>query len=121
MQYPFYPELYDANMSKIKEILGDNIRKLRTNKGWTQVYVADRLQITAPFLAQIESGKRGTSLELIESIADLFDIPIASLFLEQNDFSEIKMNVRKVEVQTVEKQLQETISESITKAFERLR
>ena len=36
--------------------------------------VADRLQITAPFLAQIESGKRGTSLEVIESIADIFDI-----------------------------------------------
>ena len=70
-------------MGKIKTILGDNIRTLRIEKGWTQVYLADRLQITAPFLAQIESGKRGTSLELVESVADLFGIPIASLFLEQ--------------------------------------
>ena len=64
-------------MGKIKKILGDNIRTLRIEKGWTQVYLADRLQITAPFLAQIESGKRGTSLELVESIAELFEIPIA--------------------------------------------
>ena len=109
-------------MGKIKTILGDNIRTLRIEKGWTQVYLADRLQITAPFLAQIESGKRGTSLELVESVAELFEIPIASLFLEQitND-AESKSYVRDVELKIAEKQLQEIISENITKTFERLR
>ena len=109
-------------MGKIKTILGDNIRTLRIEKGWTQVYLADRLQITAPFLAQIESGKRGTSLELVESVADLFGIPIASLFLEQiTNYAELKSYVRDVELKIAEKQLQEIISENITKTFERLR
>ena len=122
MQYSFYFTLYDVSMSKIKTILGDNIRTLRTNKGWTQVYLADRLQITAPFLAQIESGKRGTSLELVENVAELFGIPVASLFIEQfNNQHNIRHEVRTVEIQTIEKQLQETISENITKAFERLK
>ncbi len=108
-------------MGRIKEILGENIRNLRVGKGWTQVYLADRLQITAPFLAQIESGKRGTSLELVESVAELFEIPIASLFLEKTpNRSETKTQVRNIELKTAEKQLQETISESITKTFERL-
>lgn len=109
-------------MGKIKTILGDNIRTLRIEKGWTQVYLADRLQITAPFLAQIESGKRGTSLELVESVADLFGIPIASLFLEQiTNYAESETYVRDVELKIAEKQLQEIISENITKTFERLR
>ena len=109
-------------MGKIKTILGDNIRTLRIEKGWTQVYLADRLQITAPFLAQIESGKRGTSLELVESVAELFGIPIASLFLEQiTNYAELKSHVRDVELKIAEKQLQEIISENITKTFERLR
>ena len=109
-------------MGKIKKILGDNIRTLRIEKGWTQVYLADRLQITAPFLAQIESGKRGTSLELVESVADLFGIPIASLFLEQiTNYAESKSYVRDIELKIAEKQLQEIISENITKTFERLR
>ncbi len=109
-------------MGKIKTILGDNIRTLRIEKGWTQVYLADRLQITAPFLAQIESGKRGTSLELVESVADLFGIPIASLFLEQiTNYAESESYVRDVELKIAEKQLQEIISENITKTFERLR
>ena len=109
-------------MGKIKTILGDNIRTLRIEKGWTQVYLADRLQITAPFLAQIESGKRGTSLELVESVAELFGIPMASLFLEQiTNYAESKSYVRDVELKIAEKQLQEIISENITKTFERLR
>lgn len=103
-------------------MLGDNIRTLRTNKGWTQAYLADRLQITSPFLAQIESGKRGTSLELIESIADIFDIPIASLFLEQGiDRPERKAILRDIELKTAEKQLQEAISENISKTFDSLK
>lgn len=108
-------------MGKIKIILGDNIRSLRTNKGWTQVYLADRLQITAPFLAQIESGKRGTSLELVESIAELFEVPIASLFLEKNTgISDKKNNLRELELKTAEKQLQEIIIENIAKSFDNL-
>lgn len=108
-------------MEKIKTILGDNIRTLRTNKGWTQVYLADRLQITAPFLAQIESGKRGTSLELVEAVADLFEIPIASLFIEKMPYtSESKNNIRDIELKTAEKQLQEMVAENITKTFESL-
>lgn len=109
-------------MGKIKTILGDNIRTLRTNKGWTQVYLADRLQITAPFLAQIESGKRGTSLELVESVADLFEIPVASLFIEQfKNQQYMQTEIRKVEIKAIEKQLKESINENISKAFERLK
>ncbi len=108
-------------MEKIKTILGDNIRTLRTNKGWTQVYLADRLQITAPFLAQIESGKRGTSLELVEAVAELFKVPIASLFLEKNtNKADKKNNLRDIELKTAEKQLQEVIAENIAKVFENL-
>ena len=108
-------------MGKIKTILGDNIRTLRVRKGWTQVYLADRLQITAPFLAQIESGKRGTSLELVESVAELFEIPIATLFLEDNsNNTDTKKKIRNIELETAEKQLKESIEESITKTFSHL-
>lgn len=108
-------------MGRIKTILGDNIRTLRTNKGWTQVYLADRLQITAPFLAQIESGKRGTSLELVETVAELFDVPIASLFLDNTtDYKDSKNKIRSIELKTAKKQLQEAITENISKVFERL-
>ena len=108
-------------MCRIKAILGDNIRTLRIRKGWTQVYLADRLDITAPFLAQIEAGKRGMSLELVESAAAVFEIPVAFLFIEQNFSKNTARNsVRDVELQTIKKELQDSISENIEKAFKKI-
>lgn len=109
-------------MGNIKNILGENIRTLRTRKGWTQVYLAECLEITSPFLAQIESGRKGMSLELIEAVAGLFEVPIASLFLVQkSEQPDATAGIREVELRAVEKQLQEIVSENITKAFDRLR
>lgn len=109
-------------MGKIRRILGDNIRTLRTNKGWTQVYLADRLQITAPFLAQIESGKRGMSLELIESAAAIFNIPIASLFFDYAETDrENGKAISRLLLETVKTQLKETMAEDIDNAFAQLR
>lgn len=68
-------------MGKIKTVVGDNIRRLRRERGWTQAYVAENLRITAPFLTMVESGQRGMSLELIESLGELFGVPVSSFFV----------------------------------------
>lgn len=68
-------------MGKIKTVVGDNIRRLRRERGWTQAYVAENLGITAPFLTMVESGQRGMSLELIESLGELFGVPVSSFFV----------------------------------------
>ena len=52
-------------MGKLKSIVGDNIRKLRRERGWTQAFVAESLGVTAPFLTMIESGQRGMSIDLM--------------------------------------------------------
>ena len=57
-------------MGQIKKVLENNIRNLRTAKGWTQGYLADVLELTPSFLTLVESGQRGMSLEVIEKIAD---------------------------------------------------
>ncbi|MDE6704584.1 MAG: helix-turn-helix domain-containing protein [Treponemataceae bacterium] len=70
-------------MGKIKAIVGDNIRRLRRDRGWTQAFVAESLGITAPFLTMVESGQRGMSLELIESLSELFGVPVSSFFISR--------------------------------------
>lgn len=70
-------------MGKIKAIVGDNIRRLRRDRGWTQAFVAESLGITAPFLTMVESGQRGMSLELIESLGELFGVPVSSFFISR--------------------------------------
>ncbi|AEE17287.1 helix-turn-helix domain-containing protein [Treponema brennaborense] len=106
-------------MEKLKIIVGDNIRRLRREYGWTQAYVAENLGVTAPFLTMIESGQRGMSLDLIEKLSELFDVPAASFFVQYSDTS---AGVSRQELAALKKRLtlkmikviEETLSETNT-------
>lgn len=103
-------------MGKLKSIVGDNIRKLRRERGWTQVFVAESLGVTAPFLTMIESGQRGMSIDFIESISELFDVPPAVLFANEEPEKSKKENkklenLKKRLTKKMTKTIEETISE----------
>lgn len=108
-------------MGQIKKILGNNIRNLRISKGWTQGYLADVLELTPSFLTLVESGQRGMSLEVVENVSEIFEIPIASLFID-HDYTpnpkEDKQLLRNAELnhlkQKLSNDIQKTIETSIT-------
>lgn len=109
-----------ALMGQIKKILGDNIRRLRVSKGWTQVYLADVLELTPSFFTLVESGQRGMSLEVVEATADIFKVPVASLFIDHNllsskaDFVPLLRNAELANLkQKLSESFQKTLEESI--------
>lgn len=114
-------------MVQIKKVLGDNIRRLRTARGWTQVYLADVLELTPSFFALVESGQRGMSLETIEATAKVFDVPVASLFIDHSS-SKIPADkdiplLRNSELISLKQRLlseiQKTISDSVDSLMEK--
>ena len=110
-------------MGQIKRILGNNIRRLRNSRGWTQVYLADVLELTPSFLTLVESGQRGMSLEVIENTAEVFHIPIASLFIDHDSFelnSQNNSNLRNVELKRLKQQLGDGIQKIINDSIENL-
>ena len=67
-------------MSKIVEILGNNIRNLRKERNWTQEQLAEKAEISVPYMTQIELGKKQASLETVENIAKALSVSIDELF-----------------------------------------
>ncbi len=107
-------------MGQIKKILGDNIRRLRISRGWTQVYLADVLEMTPSFFTLVESGQRGMSLDVIEATAEIFNVPVASLFIDHtssNNSKNDKTLLKNAELlqlkQKLNSEIQKTIDESI--------
>jgi transcriptional regulator with XRE-family HTH domain len=50
-----------------------------------QVELAEKLDISKSHLSEIESGKKPTSLDLLQRYSDIFDIPVSSLvFFSEN-------------------------------------
>lgn len=64
---------------------GKRIKEMRKNKGMTQEELAERLGMSREAIARIETGKNGTSVDGIISIAQVFDVSTDTVLgLEKN-------------------------------------
>lgn len=52
------------------------IKELRTKRGFSQSFVADKLGLSRPSYTSIENGGRGLTLDEVEKLKDLFGISI---------------------------------------------
>jgi len=52
---------------------GDKLRKLREQKGYSQEYIASRLNISQSAYSKIEKGETDLSLKRIDQLASLFE------------------------------------------------
>lgn len=56
------------------------VRELRTERGWSQGELADKLEVSRQTVNAIETGRYDPSLPLAFSIAKLFGKPIEKIF-----------------------------------------
>ena len=62
-----------------KSFLGENIRKLRDNAGFTQSNIAQFVGVDQSLISKVEKGERNLSADLIEKLAALFAVPVEEL------------------------------------------
>jgi putative transcriptional regulator len=61
------------------------IRSEREQRGWTQVVLAERLEVSRQTVVALETGKYDPSLPLAFRISRLFEKPIEGLFFPANN------------------------------------
>ena len=65
----------------------NRLRPLRSERGWSQQKLADRLEVSRQSINSIETGKYDPSLPLAFRIAELFDRPIEDIFVSPSRHS----------------------------------
>lgn len=65
-----------------KNIVGENIRKMRLKTGLTQEEIALRSGLSQGYINQLESGKRMFTQKSLEQIAEALNISITDFFQE---------------------------------------
>lgn len=60
--------------------MNNHLRQLRADRGWSQAYLAERLEVSRQSVNAIETGKYDPSLPLAFRIAKLFGLPIEKIF-----------------------------------------
>jgi transcriptional regulator with XRE-family HTH domain len=61
--------------------LGRTIRELRLSKSMTQQELAEKSDLSLPFINLIENNKRSVSLETLEKLLKALDISFSDFFL----------------------------------------
>jgi len=63
------------------------VRELRTDHGWSQGDLADKLEVSRQTINAIETGKYDPSLPLALRIGKLFGQPVEQIFIDNGDGS----------------------------------
>lgn len=67
-------------MSTIAEIVGQRIRNFRTQREWSQEKLAEKADLHASYIGQIERAEKNATIESMEKISIALEIPMARLF-----------------------------------------
>lgn len=71
------------NLEKIRKILPSRIRTFRNSMSMTQERLAEKVNIHATYISRIESGKKLPTLIIVCKIADVFEIDIYELLIDE--------------------------------------
>ena len=63
----------------------NRLKVLRAERDWSQAELAGRLDVSRQAVNAIETGKHDPSLGLAFKISRVFDMPIETIFLEEEE------------------------------------
>jgi len=66
--------------TKILDNLGENLRKIRIEKGYTQEYLAEKVGIHPTYIGKLESGKSNPSIKMLFKISRALDVKLSQIF-----------------------------------------
>lgn len=65
---------------EVRAIFAENLKKLRRQKGLSQMKLANELQMAFTFINDIENCKKWVSPETLARFATFFGVPVSALF-----------------------------------------
>lgn len=91
-------------------IVGKSIKAFRSHNGWSQQFIANRLNISIPALSKIETGVTDVNLSRLEQIAHILEVDIVNLISENNKIDPLPLSFYNVLQKKLEDREAEIIS-----------
>jgi putative transcriptional regulator len=63
--------------------MNNRLKELRALRGWSQAFLAERLEVSRQSVNAIETGRYDPSLPLAFRIAKIFALPIEQIFEDE--------------------------------------
>ena len=100
-------------MTNIRDLLAKNMRKFRTAQGFTQAYLAEKVDTSTHYIGMIENRYKFPSPEMIERIATALGIDTLDLFITDKKMPEAIKTYRKATIKDVKSQIGRFLDEKL--------
>ena len=71
--------------SLLREVIGDVLRRARTEQGRTLREVSDSARVSLGYLSEVERGRKEASSELLGAICGALDVPLSRVLSDAGD------------------------------------
>ncbi|MBP1820832.1 helix-turn-helix transcriptional regulator [Mycobacterium sp. OAE908] len=69
----------------LREVIGDVLRRARTDQGRTLREVSDTARVSLGYLSEVERGRKEASSELLSAICGALDIPLSRVLTDAGE------------------------------------
>src|ERR1700754_959769 len=69
----------------LREVIGDVLRRARTEQGRTLREVSDSARVSLGYLSEVERGRKEASSELLNAICTALDVPLSRVLSDAGD------------------------------------
>jgi len=69
---------------EVRELFAKNLKKLRVQRGLSQLKLSNEIQMALTFINDIENCKKWVSPETIARFATFFNVPVYAFFMEES-------------------------------------
>jgi len=103
----------------LRQILSKNIKSLRSQRSLSQIELAEKADISIPFLSNIERNIKWPHPETLVKIAKALDVDVYTLFQEKTlQHPTIVKNTLKQYKKDISVSLHKTVNEAITNSID---
>lgn len=85
-------------MKSLREIIPENIIKLRKQQGLTQLGLAKKINYSDKAVSRWENSEVLPDIETLDNLAKIFNVPLSYLLEEHTESSEVNVSVPKNEI-----------------------
>ena len=69
----------------LREVIGDVLRRARTDQGRTLREVSDTARVSLGYLSEVERGRKEASSELLSAICGALDVPLSRVLSDAGE------------------------------------
>jgi len=97
-------------VADLKNIIGQNVKKIRKSRKWTQAQLAEKVGIEPVSIARIEAGTNFPKEENLAAIAETLDVEVVDLFNDRSTDKKSTLKYIQNALNTLDKRDLEIIS-----------